>query len=73
MAANKRQSMQPLCNYLSRDPEMPKYHIKYRVKNVSELKDLLTRQSNQPTIAWQASLRPNLGNNATFVTTKTIP
>ena len=72
-AAAKRQSMQPLCNYLSRDPEMPKYHIKYRVKNVSELKGLLTRQSNQPTIAWQASLRPNLGNNATFVTSKTIP
>ena len=63
----------PLTNYLSTDANAPKYHIKYRVKNVSELKSLLTKQSNQPTLDWQASLRPNLGNNATFVTTRTIP
>ena len=63
----------PLSHYLSTDANAPKYHIKYRVKNVSELKSLLTKQSNQPTLAWQASLRPNLGNNATFVTTRTIP
>ena len=63
----------PLSNYLSTDADAPKYHIKYRVKNVSELKSLLTKQSNQPTLDWQASLRPNLGNNATFVTTRTIP
>ena len=39
-------SKMALSNYLSTDPEMPKYHIKYRVKNVSELKHLLTKGSN---------------------------
>ena len=45
---------------------MKKYTRKYRIKNVGELKMLLTKTTDQPTLAWQTELRPNLGNHSSW-------
>ena len=52
--------------FMSQDPGQKKYNDKYRIKNVGELKKLLTKQTDQPTLAWTTSLRPNLGNNSAW-------
>ena len=55
-----------LGNYLSTNPNMQKYSSTYRIKNVNELKMLLTKQTDQPALNWQTGLRPNLGNNSAW-------
>ena len=67
-----RSRRQNLGKFIHSDPQNKKYSNKYRVTNANELKILLTKNkthaSNVPTITWQTSLRPNLGNNAAWDT-----
>ena len=51
-------------NFLSADPRATLYSSDYRIKNIGELKRLSLRGTDQPTLSWMTSLRPNLGNNS---------
>ena len=63
---------QDLTKFIHSDPQNKKYSNKYRVTNANDLKILLTKNkthaTNVPTLAWQTSLRPNLGNNSAWDT-----
>ena len=70
---DKKSRRQSLGKFINSDPQNRKFSTTYRVANANELKSLLSNNNklhakNVPTLAWQTSLRPNLGNNAALNT-----
>jgi len=52
--------------YLGSSADALKYSDKYRIKNLGELRLLLTKSTDQPTMMWSTNLRPNLGNDSSL-------
>ena len=54
--------------YLTQDPATRLFKDRYRVRNLAELKEISVKGTNVSTLAWQTSLRPNLGLTAALQT-----